>query len=238
MAGGSRTSSTSSSSESTRMSRPASRAERACGPSPRSSCSSSAPAARPRRPQRAVDGDERGAEVILALQHLGGEAQLGLAPRQRGEARTGAQRPVTGGAGGRVERDDVRVGQRGGWVCLELAVAGEREAADALAQARQPPGDIRAQRQHRTAAGDRIDEHREGAVTAAVEHRAGVAHRRRRRRPPRGRPIEHHVELGQHRLQIRRARQPRSSIAAGAQGWAWRSTSRGSTAPFHAFAPA
>ena len=64
----------------------------------------------------------------------------------------------------------MRVGERQRRIGLELAVGGQGEAADALAQARQAPRDVGAQRQDRAPAGHGVDQHRQGAVPAAVDH--------------------------------------------------------------------
>src|SRR5205085_8235715 len=70
---------------------------------------------------------------------------------------------------GRIQRDQVRVGGRKVEVALEGVVGEEVEAADARGEPGHPPRHLRADRQNRSAGSERVGEHREGALAAAVE---------------------------------------------------------------------
>ena len=115
-------------------------------------------------------------------------------------------------------------------IALERVIGRSAQTRRSGRAARRAAGHVGAHGQHRSPGRARVGEHRQRALAAAVEDR------RRGRAAAGCAPgvwlAPDRVELVPARRPDSRSGSPSTSIGAGAHGRAWRSTSRGSTAPF------
>ena len=148
--------------------------------------------------------------------------------------------------GGRVDRDDVGRARGERRVGLERAPRGQREAADAVAQRRGAVPRVRRDREHGLPCGDEVAEQAGDALPRTSRSRAAARAapqaRRRDARASVGAPSSSATarELGGQAARSAsssaasaavKSGSPTTSIGAAQAGCAWRSTSRGSTAP-------
>ncbi len=118
--------------------------------------------------QAAVQHAQRRAQVVVALDHAQGEADLGLAPQQVHEAVAAAHQGVLRLAGRRVQHRDVRVASGEAGVPGERRERAQVKAAHAAREVLAPARRVRADHQQRLAGGDQAGERPRDPVPAAV----------------------------------------------------------------------